>query len=529
MMRVATAAAAALAFSSVAQAQVTVNGGRINEPFDYTAGAFPAPLAGLGGVPGSPSHPNLAIENWNTTGDTTNPGDPFILRGSDLPFGEQVALFPTALQRSIGRNPQAGVGEANRDFGNGINTNTEKNILNNFKESWTKIDFQWNGGKAAFGMTAGTSTLSGDFDVDNAGGNPRLLAGDFGYGFNIDSTGLLKAATWQFTGIEEDDPTGIQLLSGDTYRAYMRVKTTNAGEDEVDIYVVDSSAVTAATTTYLFDDAAVSSTARDINNFNMSNQNPQLALFASQNLIADSITVGWLNGTTSGNFAETGLRDAARQELIADRSPHTRIAWKASLGDPYVTGDNRLDGVLDSIDIDNLREQIGNGNTNAFYDLNTDLTVDTGDVDFLVQNIFATDYGDVDLDGVIDAADEAVVQGNQGLFPGGGADWGDGDMTGDGLVDALDLAFFNPPLQGDLDGDGFVGIADLNIVLGNWNRTVPPGDPAADPSGDDFVGIEDLNAVLGNWNAGTPPAAAVPEPATLALLSVGGVVALRRR
>jgi Bacterial Ig-like domain/FG-GAP repeat/RTX calcium-binding nonapeptide repeat (4 copies) len=63
------------------------------------------------------------------------------------------------------------------------------------------------------------------------------------------------------------------------------------------------------------------------------------------------------------------------------------------------------------------------------------------------------------------------------------------------------------PLVGDLDGDGFVGIADLNIVLGNWNQAVPPADPRADVDGDNFVGIVDLNAVLGNWNAGTPPVA----------------------
>jgi hypothetical protein len=74
-----------------------------------------------------------------------------------------------------------------------------------------------------------------------------------------------------------------------------------------------------------------------------------------------------------------------------------------------------------------------------------------------------------------------------------------------------------PPVTGDLDSDGFVGIVDLNIVLGNWNQPVFPGDPlAGDPSGDGFVGIEDLNTVLGNWNAGTPPPggglATVPEP-----------------
>jgi N-acetylneuraminic acid mutarotase len=85
-------------------------------------------------------------------------------------------------------------------------------------------------------------------------------------------------------------------------------------------------------------------------------------------------------------------------------------------------------------------------------------------------------------------------------------------------------------LDGDLDGDGFVGIADLNIVLGNWNQNVPPGDPLADPSGDGFVGIADLNVVLGNWNAGTPPAnTSVPEPAGLTLLAAGTLAMIRRR
>ena len=86
-------------------------------------------------------------------------------------------------------------------------------------------------------------------------------------------------------------------------------------------------------------------------------------------------------------------------------------------------------------------------------------------------------------------------------------------------------------LIGDLNGDGFVGIGDLNIVLGNWNQNVTAGDPLqGDPSNDGFVGIDDLNTVLGNWNSGTPPAAtAVPEPASLTLLGIASVAALRRR
>jgi hypothetical protein len=88
-------------------------------------------------------------------------------------------------------------------------------------------------------------------------------------------------------------------------------------------------------------------------------------------------------------------------------------------------------------------------------------------------------------------------------------------------------------LIGDLDGDGFVGINDLNTVLGNWNQNVTPGVLLrGDATGDGFVGIADLNRVLGNWNAGSPPPAessdVVPEPGTAAALLLAGVPLLRR-
>jgi hypothetical protein len=98
---------------------------------------------------------------------------------------------------------------------------------------------------------------------------------------------------------------------------------------------------------------------------------------------------------------------------------------------------------------------------------------------------------------------------------------------------------WEPPaaqLEGDLNADGFVGISDLNLVLGNWNATVTPGDQLSgdafdDPLNPGFVGIADLNVVLGNWNAGTPPSSSsVPEPASLVLVSaLASVLGLRHK
>ena len=90
---------------------------------------------------------------------------------------------------------------------------------------------------------------------------------------------------------------------------------------------------------------------------------------------------------------------------------------------------------------------------------------------------------------------------------------------------------FTVPIDGDLNGDGFVGITDLNLVLGSWNQSALISNLRADPTGDGFVGIADLNTVLGNWNTGTPPPdealADVPEPGSLAALGLGVVLMIK--
>ena len=192
-------------------------------------------------------------------------------------------------------------------------------------------------------------------------------------------------------------------------------------------------------------------------------------------------------------------------------------------------GDLNSDSFTDAADIDFLRTQFGSADW--LYDLDVTGNTDVLDEMALIQNIFRTDYGDVDLDGDIDMDDYNLVDTYLGQS---GTGWATGDLNGDGQTnnDDLSLVLANIDLQGDLNGDGFVGVDDLNIVLIHWNQSVAPGNLAmGDPTGEGFVGVDDLNIVLVNWNNGVPPTdgGAIPEPASLMLFGVGAVVVMRRR
>jgi PEP-CTERM motif-containing protein len=111
------------------------------------------------------------------------------------------------------------------------------------------------------------------------------------------------------------------------------------------------------------------------------------------------------------------------------------------------------------------------------------------------------------------------------------------DLVGDfkqenaaGTEAGLDLSAITAfHIQGSFD-DGNPGLA-MDITFDNMALTL--GGTVlieGDINGDGFVGIDDLNMVLGTWNNGTPPSVtAVPEPASLALLGLGGLAMLRRR
>jgi len=95
-------------------------------------------------------------------------------------------------------------------------------------------------------------------------------------------------------------------------------------------------------------------------------------------------------------------------------------------------GDFNEDHVINAADIDLLQHNKGN----ADFDLNGDGTADQADTDTLIRTILGTNYGDANLDGVVDTLDFNRLAANFGQSSRG---WSDGDFTGEGVVDTTDF------------------------------------------------------------------------------------------
>lgn len=89
------------------------------------------------------------------------------------------------------------------------------------------------------------------------------------------------------------------------------------------------------------------------------------------------------------------------------------------------------------------------------------------------------------------------------------------------------------PVPGDTNDDRIVNDLDYNNLVAQFGG--PPGAESADFNDDNVVNLDDFAIQRGNFGFGVAPASAAafgtstPEPSTMTILAIGGLLALRRR
>ena len=80
----------------------------------------------------------------------------------------------------------------------------------------------------------------------------------------------------------------------------------------------------------------------------------------------------------------------------------------------------------------------------------------------------------------------------------------------------------------DWNDDGVIDDLDLTVLANNWQEPVVPSEDG-DANGDGFVDDLDLTALAVCWPSGDLDASAIPEPAMLSLLALGGLAFVRKK
>lgn len=161
--------------------------------------------------------------------------------------------------------------------------------------------------------------------------------------------------------------------------------------------------------------------------------------------------------SASGNAGGTAVGVAAAYAwLIPDTGPAFSESGFERMTVTITEGDNSFDNILNGDDISRLAEEVRDrtliggadpysvfSGAEPLFDADYDLEVTYGvnyssgvasDSDYLIRTLLGTEYGDVNLDGVVDTDDRTIIYAHWN----GTGGWAEGDITGDGYINSAD-------------------------------------------------------------------------------------------
>ncbi|MEZ6120233.1 MAG: hypothetical protein R3C28_27180 [Pirellulaceae bacterium] len=164
-------------------------------------------------------------------------------------------------------------------------------------------------------------------------------------------------------------------------------------------------------------------------------------------------------GPVGSNPAQLTLVGTDTVYFAADSVPYGVELFRFQSGGSHAPGDFNRDAVLDVADVDLLYAAVRNGTNELNFDLNQDEVVNQHDVDYWVRQLFGSNYGDANLDGIFDSSDLVQVfqRGEYEDGIDGNSNWSDGDWNADGEFSTADLVLA-------FQADAYVTTAVPNVI-----------------------------------------------------------------